>query len=141
MIIYCNNPQFCSIEMNAKKIILFFLVHTMQRMVEQMSAFDGLKYPSQAASISAVHPKTKICKELHLHILYEPMFFIFFKNVSTSTGSSSGPPYFGYLLGQTDQLRIKPSTDYVVIGLSSAITGFINLNLCYQPILLLIKIS
>ena len=36
------------------------------------------------------HPKTKICRKLHLHILFEPMFFIFFKNVSTSSGSISG---------------------------------------------------
>ena len=47
------------------------------------------------------HPKTRICRKLHLHILFEPMFFIFFKNVSTSSGSISGPkmwlrwPVFG----------------------------------------------
>ena len=36
------------------------------------------------------HPKNKICRKLHLHILFKPMFFIFFKNVFTSSGSISG---------------------------------------------------
>ena len=37
------------------------------------------------------HPKTKICRKLHFHILFELMILTFFKNVSTSSGIMSGP--------------------------------------------------
>ena len=38
-----------------------------------------------------LHSKTISCRKLHLDILFEPMLFIFFKNVCTSSGRISGP--------------------------------------------------
>ena len=52
---------------------------------------DGSKVKLQSWVKGILHPKTIICRKLHLDILFEPMLFIFFKNVCTSSGSISGP--------------------------------------------------
>ena len=38
-----------------------------------------------------LHPKTIICRKLHLYVLFEQMLLFFFRNVCTSSGSISSP--------------------------------------------------
>ena len=75
--------------------VTFRLMKSVKHLIDQLLllfSYCPMSKDKVASSFKGIlHPKTIMYRKFHLDILFEPMLFIFFKKVCTSSGTISGP--------------------------------------------------